>query len=261
VGSNERSERPDSPPDGSGVVHLVLPVGTSMAQLIQAQTTFLNLLREVSRSVAGTVDDPVDWVVERVSESSADYALAPRQLVKTLPPGSLHEMAEAVPNGIATLQRGAERPRYFSERALELATSLSTVLPASAAPIRTHNGSGEVEITKAAGLHARRILDQPYVSEIGTVEGRMETLNVHGRRQFVIFDELTAARIECQFGHRVASAAIAAGIERRVAVTGEIRSREWGEIISVIVASGGFEVLPLDDDLPTSDAVLGILAR
>lgn len=251
----------DAAAESGEAVHLVLPVGTPMALMIQAQTTFLNLLREVSKSVAGTVDDPVDWVVDRVSESSADYALIPKPLVQTVRPQDLHVMVEAVPNGLRALKSGAERPRYFTERALELTTVLTRVLPASAPAIRTRNGAGEVEITQAAATHARRILDQPYVSEFGTVEGRLETVNVHGRREFVIYDEVTGARIECKFGHRVATETIGAAIERRVAVTGEIRSREWGEIISVVVARDGFEVIPTDDELPTTEDVLGILAN
>jgi hypothetical protein len=166
-------------------------------------------------------------------------------------------MVEAVPAGMASLEQGDERPRYFTDRALELTATLSTItrdLPY----VRTRNGAGTVEITKAAARHAQRILDQPYVSDMGTVEGRLEELNIHGRRRFVIFDELTGQRIECHFGHRIAIDDITRGVERRVAVTGEIRSRESGEIVSVIAT--GIEVFPPDDELPTADDVRGILA-
>ena len=95
---------------------------------------------------------------------------------------------------------------------------------------------------------------------MGTVEGTLEVFNVHGaRRQFVIYDELTGQRIECHFGHRIALDQITAGAERRVAVTGEIRSRESGEIVSVIATD--IEVFPPDDELPNAADVLGILAR
>lgn len=245
--------------DSEDVVHLVLPVGTPMAQLIRAQSQFLELLREVSRSVAGTIDDPVTWVVKRVSESSADYALIPRPTIKTLSPGALHSMVGAVPRGMADLMKRAERPRYFTDRALELATSLAASVTKEMPYIRTHNGASEVDVTRAAGLHAQRILDQPYLSDWGTVEGKLETVTVHGRRQFVIFDELTGQRIECQFAHRIALDQITPGMERRVAVTGEIRSRESGEIVSVVATN--IEVFPPDDELPTADDVRGILAR
>jgi hypothetical protein len=236
------------------VVHLVLPVGAPMAQLIRAQTTFLDLLREVSRAVAGTIDDPVTWIVERVSESSADLHIAPKADGKTLPDGSLHRMTEAVPAGIEILARGAERPHYFTDRALALTTTLTTTLP----NIHVRNGGSLIEITRAAGTHAQTILDQPYLTEIGTVEGRLEIFNIHNRRQFVIFDELTAARIECQFGHRIALDDVLRGGGRRVAVTGEIRARESGEIISVLATH--IEVFPPDDELASADDVFGILA-
>lgn len=231
-----------------------------MAQMLRAQSTFLDLLREVSRAVAATVDDPVTWIVQRVSESSIDYALLPVSIsvTKPVPPGKLHEMTEAVPEGFATLGERAERPRYFTDRALELTHTLATVFPPDKAP-STRNGTAEAAITKQAGTHARHILDQPYISDMGTVEGKLEVLNLHGKRQFVIFDELTGQRIECHFGHRIALDQITAGAERRVAVTGEIRSRESGEILSVIATE--IEVFPPDDELPNAADVLGILAR
>jgi hypothetical protein len=136
-------------------VHFVLPVDASWTQLIKAQSTFLELLREVSRTVVGTLDDPVDWVVKRVRESSADLALVPVPRSPTLPRQSLHEIAEAVPEGMRILKRG-ERPRYFTERALKLTTTLTKILPAASPALRTRNGSGEVEITEAASLQASR---------------------------------------------------------------------------------------------------------
>lgn len=147
---------------------------------------------------------------------------------------------------------------YFTDRALELASTLAITIPGELPSPRTRNGSSDVEITRAAVTSVRRILDEPYVSDHGTAEGRLEAVTVHGNRQFVIFDELTGQRIECQFGHRIALDRILAGMEHRVSVTGEIRSRESGEILSVIATD--FDIFPPDDDLPTAYDVLGILA-
>jgi len=255
----EPTGQPDATVSPDDVVHLTLPVGNvPLAQMIRTQQAFLELLREVSRAVAGTVDDPVQWVVTKVSESSADYALAPLPILKTLAPATLHEMVGAVPAGLRELNQGAVRPRYFTDRALELTTTLTQTITRELPDVRTRNGAAEVRLTRQAGTHAQTILDTPFVTDMGTIEGKLETVTVHGKRQFVIFDDLTGARIECQFGHRIALDQITAGMERRVAVTGEIRSRETGEIVSVIATD--IEVLPGDDELPSSDDVLGILA-
>lgn len=82
------------PPDPrrDDVLHLILPVGAPMASLIRAQSTFLELLREVSRSVAGTLEDPVTWVVEKVSESSADLSLVPKPNERAILPEMLHRL-------------------------------------------------------------------------------------------------------------------------------------------------------------------------
>lgn len=240
------------------VLHFTVPVGVPMTDMIRAQQAYLELLREVSRAVARTVDDPVQWVVTKVSEGSADYSIAPRTFAaRPLPEATLHEMVEAVPTGLRALRMGTDRPRYFTDRALELTRALTSTLTAEMPSLTTRNGAAEVEITRAVGTHARTILDMPYLSDYGTVEGTLETVNVHGgKRQFVIYDDLNGRRIECHFAHRIASDEIR--VERRVAVTGEIRSRENGEIISVI--ADRIYTFDADDELPTSDDVLGILA-
>lgn len=256
----EAPVRRDSP--AREAVHLILPVGNApMAQLVQAQSTFLALLREVARQVAGTVDDPVTWVVATVRESSLDQGLTPVAIpTRTLDPETVHRMVEAVPRGVAALGERAERPRYFTDRALELTQTLSGVITENVPFVRIRNGTAEAEVTRAAGVHAQRILDRPYVSEIGSVEGRMEAVNIHGtKRYFTIYDDLTGSRIECYFARRIAVENIAKGIDRRVAVTGEIRSRESGEILSVVVTD--LDVFPPDEDLASARDVFGILTR
>jgi hypothetical protein len=98
------------------------------------------------------------------------------------------------------------------------------------------------------------------VSAIGSVEGRLEGLNVHGsNRYFNVYDDLTGERVQCQFGHRIDVAKIGGAVERRVSVSGEIRYRETGEIVNVIAHS--LDVFPQESDLPSADDVYGIIGR
>ena len=261
--TEHRYPSPEGEMDLDTLVHLVLPVGrVPLSQHLRAQTAFLDLLREVSRTVAATRDDPVQWVVAEVRPSSADYALVPVPVPRIrVTPETIHRMSEAIPAGLAALTERGERPQYFTDRALEHTRTLSALLTKDFPVVRISNGHARAEISREVATHVSRVLEQPYVIDMGTVEGRLEAVNVHDRdrRIFVIFDELTAQRIECRFGFRIPMDTIRQGIERRVAVTGEIRSRESGEIISVI--ANEIEVFPDPDDLPTADDVLGILAR
>jgi hypothetical protein len=98
----------------------------------------------------------------------------------------------------------------------------------------------------------------PGLTSIGTVEGYLEGLNIHGAsRYFSVYDDLTGERIQCHFPHRIKPDDIGLAIDKRVAVQGEIRYRETGEIVSVNAFS--LDVFPSEDKLSTADEVLGIL--
>jgi len=72
-----------------------------------------------------------------------------------------------------------------------------------------------------------------------------------------VYDALTGERIRCDFAHRIEVSDIGAAAERRVAVHGEIEYRQSGEIVRVIATM--LDVFPEEEDLPSPDAVRGIL--
>jgi hypothetical protein len=97
------------------------------------------------------------------------------------------------------------------------------------------------------------------VRAIGTIEGRLEAVNVHGGvRHFYVYDSLTGERVMCDFGHRVASEQVGHALEHRVAVHGEITYRESGSVVRMSAQS--LELFPPEEELPSSDDVRGILA-
>lgn len=97
----------------------------------------------------------------------------------------------------------------------------------------------------------------PEVESIGTVEGSLEGLIIHGKRRFLIFDPLTGHRVTCYFTERVEWETVLKAFGKRVAVSGFLRSRRSGEKVS-ISATRLYE-FPPDDELPRADAVRGAL--
>ena len=123
--------------------------------------------------------------------------------------------------------------------------------------IRVGEGVATTQMTADLSTHVEVILGNT-VTSIGTVEGRLEGVNVHGgSRYFAVYDDLTGERIQCHFGHRISAHDIGLAVEKRVAVQGEIRYRENGEIVSVNALS--LSSFPPEHELPTADDVLGIL--
>jgi hypothetical protein len=62
------------------------------------------------------------------------------------------------------------------------------------------NARASVHASKRLMTHVDEVIGIPHES-IGTVEGKLEALNVHERPpRFAIYDLLTHRRIECYFG-------------------------------------------------------------
>jgi hypothetical protein len=250
----------DAQGDPGPIVHLVLPTsGSPLSKIIQAQQAFLDMGREVARSVAGTTRDPVVFSVVRASESSLDLHMTPAPVPSIATMDTARSVARAINMGVATLQREAVRPPHFTDRALEKARDLAALVGDEMPKIGVRNGAGETDITKALATHVDTILNRATLTVIGTVEGRLESVTVHDRRTFSVYDLLTGERIECSFGHRILLATILGAMERRVRVHGAIRYRDTGEIVGMLAET--LQPLPGDDTLPSARDVFGILSH
>jgi hypothetical protein len=239
-------------------LHLVVhDTDVPFARLVKIQEAFLTFVRELAKSMADSPRDPVTWIVRRTDHGSLDFVVDAEPASDRTPPDLPPAIKRAASLGLHVLDGGAERPEHYSDRVLETVREFAS-LAVEGTPIRVGNAAGAVDITSAIRLHVDQILAAPIVV-LGTVEGTLESVTVHDRRVFSIFDPLTRERIECHFAHRIQVEEIARALERRVSVTGEIRYRDSGEIASV--RADELTVMPRDRDLPTADDVRGILAN
>ena len=97
----------------------------------------------------------------------------------------------------------------------------------------------------------------PEVRTIGTIEGELEGLIIHGTKRFLLYDRLTGRQVICYFGDAVSWKGLRDVFGKGMAVTGEIRSRASGERASINVSK--YYVFPREDELPSADAVRGLL--
>jgi hypothetical protein len=228
-----------------------------MARLLKIQETFMAFLHELGKSMADTTRDPVEWIVRGTTHGSLDLALDTEALSDRTPVDLPPAIKRAAALGLRVLHGGAERPEFYTDRVLEAARDFAS-LADDDVPIRVGDAAGAITITPVMKLHIEQLLVAPIIVT-GTVEGKLESVTVHDKRVFNIFDPLTRQRIECHFAHRIKVEEIARAIERRVSVTGEIHYRESGEIARVKAEQ--LSVTPLDADLPTADDVRGILSN
>src|SRR5487761_1821994 len=217
----------------------------TLGHLMRVEQIVAALIREVGGAVVGGDADSVRWYVESVTSGSIRFELRPEPATDAVSYSRMPDVVHAVAGGLALL-----------ERAAELADQVGRGLPA----IRVGNAAAPVELTAQLKANVTKVLgSRRFVESIGTVEGRLETVSVHERSYFNVYDDLTGERIECHFSSDLTPPEVGRWVGRRVAVTGTIRYRTTGEIVSV--QADELYVFPEPESLPSATDVLGILAE
>lgn len=107
------------------------------------------------------------------------------------------------------------------------------------------NGTPHI-LSQRIAASADRLLPKEH-DELGGFEGNLETLTVHGRTQFAIWDVVTGVRIECNIEpSEIATAQ--ENFNKRVYVSGKIRYGRDGRPKSIAV--DGVKDLRAKEDLP-----------
>lgn len=228
----------------------------TLGHLIEAQERFLSLIREVAGGVVGNKED-VRWIVEDVEANSLDLALRASPARDSVPKALMADVVSAVARGLERIEREAYRPPYFSDAALQQADELAKLRGRGVTRIQVKAAVAEATVTTRTVADVEEVVGQT-ITAIGTIEGTLEAVTVHGDRVFYVYDPLTGHKTRCDFGYRIPAAQVGQAVEHRVAVTGEIRYRENGALVGIRVEE--FRVLEDASELPNADDVLGILA-
>jgi len=224
----------------------------TLKQLANIADDLHGLFREVQDSLIPT--GRVRWIVDHISMASPLEVVSRPVSDDPLVPGPmLGLLSSSISGGLKQLQRQALRPPYFTDDALEKARDIVALVRKAEGTLTVDS----VPLDEHVVANVNEMLGS-VSSAIGSIEGRLESLNVHGsNRYFNVYDSLSGARIKCDFGHRIPADEVGAAAEKRVLVHGEIRYREDGEIVNVIARS--IEVFPPEEELPSANDVLGIL--
>jgi hypothetical protein len=228
----------------------------TLGHLIEAQERFLSLIREVAGGVVGNKED-VRWIVEDVEANSLDLALRASPARESVPKALMADVVSAVARGLERIEREAYRPPYFSDAALQQAHELARLRGRGVTRIQVKAAVAEATVTTRTVANVEEVVGQT-ITAIGTIEGTLEAVTVHGDRVFYVYDPLTGHKTRCDFGYRIPAAQVGQAVEHRVAVTGEIRYRENGTLVGIRAEE--LRVLEDASELPNADDVLGILA-
>lgn len=242
----------------ASLIQLKLEGQVTLQRLGQALDAWTDFLREVGREVTGVeAREPVRYVVAKAKGGSLTLGVTPQPTSRKVAVSALTRIARTVTSGLKSLERSAKRPKHFSDLALERLKDLASVKGAEIPAVLIGNGVGSpLALSTKLIEHVEAVL-APEIESIGTVEGQLQGLIIHGKRRFLIYDQLTDRQITCYFTDQVSWEEALQAFGRRVAASGTLRSRRSGDAVSIVVRR--LFVFPDDSQLPTAEDVRGLL--
>ena len=175
-----------------------------------------------------------------------------------LPQSVVDHITHTTVEGFRVLEQEAEFPKEFSERAVENALKLSRISSRKDAkrfPVRIIDKRRATAIGREVFNNASALLDWKY-EDLGTVEGALEAVSVHGQYEVRIYEPVWSRSIRCVVNEEFLEVALSL-FRRRVEVKGLIRYTKNGLPTSVKVE--GITPLPDPSELPSYKELKGIL--
>ena len=252
---SSRGDRPDAD------IQLVVEGQVTLAGLTRLVESWTDFLDEIGKSVTGNPSKhAVRYVVTEASGGSFTLCVRPQSAIEDVPAHVIPRIAPTVISGIRELQRQAKRPRHFSDDALDKLRDLARLMGPEAPALTVNSGGRDRPVALSSDVlaHVEAVLT-PAFRTIGTIEGELEGLIIHGRKRFLLYDRMAGRQVVCYFGNAVSWEEIRDLFGKRMAVTGEIRSRRSGERVSINVSS--YYVFPREEDLPSADEVRGLIGN
>jgi len=226
---------------------------------LQAMEASTGILREIDKELEG---GGLNWYFTDLSIGSAHVALISEWEGSVQTFGSEDEIANhrervsrSFLQGLKDLDDRAVWPENFNEAAIHATERLVSVIrePISRITASIDNGA-VITITERVAANIKQLLAGNY-TELGSVEGVLETISLANRPTVNIRDEISGRSIEAGFSiGRLAE--LKEALNRRVILSGELVYNAHGRLNSV--RSVTFIQLLDDEEEVSIDQVIGI---
>ena len=216
----------------------------------------LEVLRELDASVTG---GKFHWYYTYLEVGSGISTVAGELTEETMAAPAREDAEREIEslyvNGFTTLAASAHMPSGFTRRAAEAALRMVAVLSDSVTQMATYAPDiGRVVVTERVAANLKELLGRGF-TDVGAIEGKLETISLAGRPTFNVRDEVTGQSVVCALKiERLEE--VKAALGRRVLVSGEVTYSKRGEPSEV----SPVEVIRLLDETepPTVEEVRGI---
>ena len=222
--------------------------GVPLGSFLQTMKESLGMLADLSRELSNGRDS-LDWrIIEASYTNPLMLVIEGRARNDGRQP---QRVTEELVRGLTDLEQGRD-PARFTVSSLRNAKSLAQTVSRDGISSFVFEAPNLPPIapTQKTVISATKILKRRFYDEISTLEGTLETIDVHDKQVFGIFDPLTNDKIICHFDDSLRERVVAA-LTHRVSVEGIVRFKRSGVPVSIQVQD--FEIMPGMQDLPQFD--------
>jgi len=229
-----------------------------LEELARATAEFASILSEVDIAIAGRKS--IRWELSQLRYASPAFIEATPRLLPGVEPTHADAVIAASISGLGQIERdGKRRPDHFTDKALRNAKGLSGHADNDQRVTVVGHGprfeTKRVAITQRVAAHVDKLIGVVERAQ-GAIEGRLETVSIHGGRHLVIYAGRVGRGVRCLCDEETL-AILQKHLGDRVLLYGEVRLNAAGEILSIKVAT--HRILKNREDLPQASDILGLL--
>lgn len=231
----------------------------TLSDLMETASRVLSILREVDARTTGSEQGSLDWVIRDLRSGSAILEIMAEPKGEATPIWAAPLVVRRFKEGMSRIVATGERPEYFTEYAMRRAYELTAMLDPNGIEALHIGLNGDTVVLQPGMKKAVRDALEGRYRAIGTIEGRIDSLSAHEEPYFcTLYTLLSNEPVRCYFGPELLDD-VYENFRARVVVRGTLNTRANGEVTSMRLQ--GLERLPSDDELPTVDEIIGILAN
>ena len=203
-----------------------------LGSFLSAAQTLADLLEQLDRKLSGRPQATLDWVITNLELGSVTIEAEAQPRDDTLDLAPL--VTSRFVDGLALVERAAERPTDFTDEMLEASKRLVSVLDDSVSRVVVRASGKQVAVSQHVAANVDALIGPRHVS-LGAVEGALEAVSLHGRPTFNVYERVHGRRVRCDFALEMLDS-VKEALGKRVLVKGTVRSNARGEPVSVRVS-------------------------
>lgn len=203
----------------------------------KAVATAVLLLREFDAAVSGIQKESLSWYVDRLN-SNGNLNIRFRSRVKVI--RGIKEAQDvsgrvlsSLLSGLDDLENKCSIPQYLSEYGMQTAARLTSLIGKNGTTgFQFAYENRSVAVTSRTSENIGKLLLTKRTA-IGSVEGKLETINLHGTPRVQIYHAITKRAVTCRFDPALFMPQIKEFLGKRVIAFGTLEKNINGDTLRV----------------------------